>query len=142
MSNWHVVDYLNHSYILSHDHLVKAAHHIHPPRVWNWYVPSPLHIYRMVQGSIPLGGAKRLVIAVASGLESLGHTVNIYTSHHDLNHCYDETRDGTPHVHHIISPFPCAWHGKFHVLFVHAHQLHLTLTQFLCSTAPQHDNTC
>ena len=79
MSNWHDIDYLNHSYILSHDHLVKAAHRIHPPRVGNWYVPSPLHIYRMAQGSIPLGSTERPVVAVASGLESLGYTVNIYT---------------------------------------------------------------
>ncbi|KAF8132894.1 hypothetical protein EV363DRAFT_1449088 [Boletus edulis] len=32
------------------------------------------------------------------GLQALGHTVDIYTSHHDPNHCFDETRDGSrPH---------------------------------------------
>ncbi|KAF8129205.1 hypothetical protein EV363DRAFT_1169241, partial [Boletus edulis] len=32
------------------------------------------------------------------GLQALGHTVDIYTSHHDPNHCFDETRDGNrPH---------------------------------------------
>ena len=42
------------------------------------------------------GGAERLVVDAALGLQKLGHEVVIYTSHHDPNHCFDETRDGTP----------------------------------------------
>lgn len=46
-----------------------------------------------------LGGAERLVVDAALGLQSLGHAVDIYTSHHDPNHCFDETRDGNrPHI--------------------------------------------
>jgi alpha-1,3/alpha-1,6-mannosyltransferase len=93
-----------------------------------------------IHPDLGIGGAERLVVDAALGLQSLGHTVDIYTSHHDPNHCFDETRDGTLRVHHIVSPFLRAWHGKFHVLFAHARQLHLTLTQFLLpSTAPEHD---
>lgn len=40
------------------------------------------------------GGAERLVVDAAVGLQKLGHTVDIYTSHHDTSHCFDETRDG------------------------------------------------
>jgi hypothetical protein len=40
------------------------------------------------------GGAERLVVDAAVGLQKLGHTVEIYTSHHDPAHCFDETRDG------------------------------------------------
>ena len=41
-----------------------------------------------------IGGAERLVVDAAVGLQKLGHTVEIYTSHHDPAHCFDETRDG------------------------------------------------
>ncbi|KAG9318032.1 glycosyltransferase family 4 protein [Chiua virens] len=93
-----------------------------------------------VHPDLGIGGAERLVVDAALGLQSLGHTVDIYTSHHDPNHCFDETRDGTLHVHHVFPPFPRAWHGKFHILFAHARQLHLTLTQFILrSDPPEHD---
>lgn len=41
-----------------------------------------------------IGGAERLVIDAAVGLQNLGHKVTIYTSHCDLTHCFDEARDG------------------------------------------------
>lgn len=42
-----------------------------------------------------IGGAERLIIDVAVGLQELGHKVTIFTSHCDPNHCFDEARDGT-----------------------------------------------
>jgi len=41
-----------------------------------------------------IGGAERLVIDAAVGLKSRGYKVTIYTSHRDVNHCFDEARDG------------------------------------------------
>ena len=41
------------------------------------------------------GGAERLVVDAALGLQKRGHKVDIYTSHHDPKHCFEETRDGT-----------------------------------------------
>lgn len=41
-----------------------------------------------------IGGAERLVIDAAVGLQNLGYTVTIFTSHRDQNHCFDEARDG------------------------------------------------
>lgn len=43
---------------------------------------------------IPIGGAERLVVDAALGLQDFGHEVDIYTSHHDPNHCFEETKDG------------------------------------------------
>lgn len=92
----------------------------------------------------------------ALGLQARGHSVDIYTSHHDPNHCFEETRDGTScialvkgiiptiiflgslRVHHIISPFPRAFKGKFHILFAHARQLHLT-SRLLHPNSPKYD---
>ena len=41
-----------------------------------------------------IGGAERLVIDAAVGLQQLGHRVTIFTSHRDPSHCFDEARDG------------------------------------------------
>jgi alpha-1,3/alpha-1,6-mannosyltransferase len=42
-----------------------------------------------------IGGAERLVIDAAVGLQDQGHKVTIFTSYRDVNHCFDEARDGT-----------------------------------------------
>ena len=41
-----------------------------------------------------IGGAERLVIDAAVGLQNRGHKVTIFTSHCDPAHCFDEARDG------------------------------------------------
>jgi len=41
-----------------------------------------------------IGGAERLVIDAAVGLQNRGHTITIFTSHRDPKHCFDEARDG------------------------------------------------
>lgn len=45
---------------------------------------------------------------------------------------------GTLTVHHIRSPFPRSYKGKFHIFFSHARQLHLT-SFLLSSSAPKYD---
>lgn len=41
-----------------------------------------------------IGGAERLVIDAAVGLQELGHKVTVFTSHCDPSHCFTEARDG------------------------------------------------
>ena len=41
-----------------------------------------------------IGGAERLIIDAAVGLQTRGHQVTIFTSHRDPRHCFDEARDG------------------------------------------------
>ncbi|KZT11138.1 glycosyltransferase family 4 protein [Laetiporus sulphureus 93-53] len=91
-----------------------------------------------VHPDLGIGGAERLVVDAALGLQKLGHEVDVYTSHHDPNHCFDETRDGTLRVHGIEPPFPRSFKGKFHILFSHARQLHLT-TYLLRPSSPKYD---
>jgi hypothetical protein len=45
---------------------------------------------------------------------------------------------GSLTVHHIAPPFPRSLKGKFHILFAHLRQLHLT-THLLLPSAPQYD---
>jgi len=101
-----------------------------------------------------LGGAERLVVDAALGLQKLGHSVDLYTSHHDPTHCFEETRDGqtsssleflvsntgagTLSVHYIKPPFPRSLKGKLHIVFAHLRQLHL-VTHLLGSGAPEYD---
>lgn len=41
-----------------------------------------------------IGGAERLLIDAAVGLQNRGHKVTVFTSYCDPNHCFDEARDG------------------------------------------------
>lgn len=47
-----------------------------------------------VHPDLGIGGAERLVVDAAVGLQQKGHDVIMYTSHHDSSHCFQETRDG------------------------------------------------
>ncbi len=38
-----------------------------------------------------IGGAEKLVVNLACGLQNDGHEVQLLTTHHDENHCFDET---------------------------------------------------
>jgi alpha-1,3/alpha-1,6-mannosyltransferase len=48
-----------------------------------------------IHPDLGIGGAERLVVDAAVGLQSAGHHVHVYTAHHDPGHCFEETRDGT-----------------------------------------------
>ncbi|KAE9394727.1 mannosyltransferase [Gymnopus androsaceus JB14] len=91
-----------------------------------------------IHPDLGIGGAERLVVDAALGLQNLGHQVDIYTSHHDPNHCFEETKDGRLTVHNIVPPFPREINGKFHILFAHLRQIHLT-TYLLSPGAPKYD---
>jgi hypothetical protein len=41
------------------------------------------------------GGAERLIVDAATGLSKKGNQVTVFTSHHDPNHAFPETLDGT-----------------------------------------------
>ncbi|KAF2149034.1 glycosyltransferase family 4 protein [Myriangium duriaei CBS 260.36] len=73
-----------------------------------------------------IGGAERLVVDAAVGLQSLGCKVTIFTSHCDPNHCFTEARDGTLDVrvrgNTIIPP---SIGGRFAIFCAIARQLHL-----------------
>lgn len=55
-----------------------------------------------VHPDLGIGGAERLVIDAAVGLQNVGHKVTILTSYRNKNHCFEEARDGT----HPIPPHP------------------------------------
>ena len=48
-----------------------------------------------VHPDLGIGGAERLVVDAALALKSRGHSVHMFTAHHDPGHCFEETADGT-----------------------------------------------
>jgi alpha-1,3/alpha-1,6-mannosyltransferase len=101
----------------------------------------------------PSGGAERLVIDAAVGLQQRGHKITIYTSHRDVAHCFDEARNGTSHISldclltagtlnvQVLGNtlFPPHIFGRFSILCAILRQLHLSFTIFFTRPAPPHD---
>ncbi|KAI1471441.1 glycosyltransferase family 4 protein [Daldinia caldariorum] len=81
-----------------------------------------------------IGGAERLVVDAAVGLQNRGHKVVIFTSHCDPKHCFDEARDGTLDVrvrgNTLVPPNILS---RFSILCSILRQLHLILQVFLTS---------
>lgn len=73
-----------------------------------------------------IGGAERLVIDAAVGLQKLGHKITIFTSYRDTNHCFDEARDDTLDVR-VRGDWliPATILGRFKILCSILRQLHL-----------------
>ncbi|RCH88234.1 Alpha-1,3-mannosyltransferase-like protein [Rhizopus stolonifer] len=76
-----------------------------------------------IHPDLGIGGAERLVVDAAVGIQSKGHKVTMYTSHHDPNHCFEETRDGTLSVHVHGDWLPRQFLGRFYILFAILRQL-------------------
>jgi len=49
-----------------------------------------------------IGGAERLIVDAAVGLQDLGHKVTVFTSHRDPRHCFEEARDGMSVMSHTV----------------------------------------
>lgn len=48
-----------------------------------------------IHPDLGIGGAERLIVDAALALKSNGHHIEMFTAHHDKNHCFSETSDGT-----------------------------------------------
>ncbi|KAI9677358.1 MAG: Alpha-1,3-mannosyltransferase-like protein [Bathelium mastoideum] len=82
-----------------------------------------------------IGGAERLVIDAAVGLQNRGHKVTIFTSHCDPTHCFDEARDGILDVRVRGNTLvPPSLFGRLTILCATLRQLHLVFTIALGSS--------
>ncbi|KIO19955.1 glycosyltransferase family 4 protein [Tulasnella calospora MUT 4182] len=79
----------------------------------------------IIHPDLGIGGAERLVVDAALGLQELGHSVEIITSHHDPSHSFEETNDGSLSVVHIPSRVPRSLFGALHIYLAIFRQLHL-----------------
>ncbi|XP_065184200.1 alpha-1,3/1,6-mannosyltransferase ALG2-like [Sycon ciliatum] len=69
-----------------------------------------------IHPDLGIGGAERLVVDAALAAQSSGHEVTIYTSHHDPEHCFKETMDGTLKVVAVGDWLPRRILGKLYAL--------------------------
>lgn len=93
-----------------------------------------------IHPDLGIGGAERLVVDAAVGLQDRGHEVTIYTSHCDPHHCFDEARNGTLKVRVAGDKlFPQNLFGRFSILCAILRQLHLTATLIRSGELENHD---
>jgi hypothetical protein len=61
-----------------------------------WYINVYVYIHKH-----HIGGAEQLMVSIACTLKKMGHPVTVVTSHHDQNHCFDETKKNgdTTYIH-------------------------------------------
>ncbi|KAL1895279.1 Alpha-1,3-mannosyltransferase-like protein [Sporothrix stenoceras] len=81
-----------------------------------------------------IGGAERLVVDAAVGLQNRGHRVVIFTSHCDPNHCFDEVKPETGVLDVRVrggSVVPASILGRFAILCAIARQVHLLVQIWL-----------
>lgn len=69
-----------------------------------------------VHPDLGIGGAERLVVDAAVALKNRGHSVSFLTNHHDIEHCFEETRNGTFPVVTVGDWLPRSVFGKFAAL--------------------------
>lgn len=97
-----------------------------------------------------IGGAERLIVDAAVGLQELGNKVTIFTSHCDPQHCFEEARDGMffasasvttlAKIDRTVSTgtldvrvrgnslFPSTFLNRFHILLAILRQIHLVIS--------------
>lgn len=74
-----------------------------------------------------IGGAERLIVDAALASQKLGHEVRIITTHHDPEHCFAETKDGTLPVTVIGNWLPRHIFGKLFALCAYIRMIYAAI---------------
>lgn len=80
-----------------------------------------------IHPDLGIGGAERLAVDAALALKQEGHDVEFITSHHNRNHCFVETKDGTLPVQVIGDWLPRNVFGKFYALCMYFRMIVISL---------------
>ena len=80
-----------------------------------------------IHPDLGIGGAERLVVDAALGLKSKGHAVEFFTAHHDPNHCFSETKDGTLRVTAVGDWLPRSCCGKGYALWAYLRMIYVAV---------------
>lgn len=83
-----------------------------------------------------IGGAERLVVDAALALKEKGYEVNFVTTHHDPEHCFTETKDGTIPVTVVGDWLPRQILGRFFALFAYIRMIYAALYIILFQKRP------
>ena len=80
-----------------------------------------------IHPDLGIGGAERLVVDAALALKSKGHSIEMYTAHHDSSHCFQETKDGTLNVHVSGDWLPRHFFHKGYALFAYLRMVYVAI---------------
>ena len=80
-----------------------------------------------VHPDLGIGGAERLICDAALALQTCGHTVKIYTSHHDKSHCFAETKNGMLNVEAVGDWLPRHFSWKFYAFFAYLRMIYVAV---------------
>lgn len=80
-----------------------------------------------------IGGAERAVVDAALALKSRGHDVEFLTAHHDPNHCFSETRDGSFKVTVAGDWLPRSIFGRFYAVCAYVRMIFAAIYLVFCS---------
>ncbi|XP_017881889.1 alpha-1,3/1,6-mannosyltransferase ALG2 isoform X2 [Ceratina calcarata] len=83
-----------------------------------------------------IGGAERLVVDAALALKENGYEVNFVTTHHDPEHCFAETKDGTIPVTVVGDWLPRQILGRFFAVFAYVRMIYAAAYIVLCQQRP------
>lgn len=78
-----------------------------------------------VHPDLGIGGAERLVVDAAVGLQDLGNKISIFTSHCDKTHCFEEVSSGVLDVTVYGDFLPTNLLKKLHIFFAILRQFYL-----------------
>lgn len=93
-----------------------------------------------IHPDLGIGGAERLIVDAAVGLQNRGHHVTMLTSHCDKSHCFDEISDETLKVQVLgDSIFPPNISGRFTIVCAIFRQLHLVWQLITSGEAKKYD---
>lgn len=79
-----------------------------------------------IHPDLGIGGAERLVVDAALALKNRGHNVHILTNHHDLSHCFEETRNGQLKVEVVGDWIPRSLFNRFIAACAYIRMLYAT----------------
>ncbi|CCH45649.1 Alpha-1,3-mannosyltransferase ALG2 [Wickerhamomyces ciferrii] len=92
-----------------------------------------------IHPDLGIGGAERLIVDAALGLQNEGHEVQMFTSHCDKTHCFEELADGTLKVKVYGDFLPTNLLGRLMIVFATLRQLVLVLKLIISGEISEYD---
>ncbi|KAK6203302.1 mannosyltransferase [Scheffersomyces amazonensis] len=92
-----------------------------------------------IHPDLGIGGAERLVVDAAVGLQDLGNEIIIFTSHCDKTHCFEEVSSGQLAVEVYGDFLPTNIFKKLHIFFAILRQFYLTIRLIISGKIKEYD---
>lgn len=91
----------------------------------------------VIHPDLGIGGAERLIVDASKALQEQGHEVTIYTGYHNVERCFEETRNGTLKTVPIGQWIPRTIFGRCYALMAYLKMIYIAV--YLLITLPSVD---